>query len=74
MIVVSSTTVNDCAAVPAKVTADVPVKFVPVIVTFVPPAVGPLAGRIDVTAGKSVSEMAPSPPSKPAAPPFVAVE
>ena len=38
VIVVAFTTVNDDAAVPPKLTAVVPAKFVPVIVTVVPVA------------------------------------
>ena len=36
----------DVPAVPPNVTADVPVKLVPVIVTVVPPAVGPEANPV----------------------------
>ncbi len=43
--------VNELAAVPPNLTAVTPVNPVPVIVTLVPPAVGPLAGEIEVTAG-----------------------
>ncbi len=43
--------VNELAAVPPNLTAVTPVNPVPVIVTPVPPAVGPLAGEIEVTAG-----------------------
>ena len=53
------TTVTDVAltfvivvpAVPPNVTEDVPVKFVPVIVTVVDPAVGPLTGDSEVIVG-----------------------
>ena len=44
-------TVYDVAAVPPKVTAVAPVKPVPVIVTEVPPDVGPDAGVIPVKTG-----------------------
>ena len=51
-------TVNDVAefdvivpAVPPKVTDVAPDKFVPVIVTLVPPEVGPDEGETDVMAG-----------------------
>ena len=44
-------TVNDAAAVAPKLTAVAPVKPVPVIVTDVPPAVGPLVGLTLVTVG-----------------------
>ena len=39
------------AATPPMVMPVAPVKFVPVIVTLVPPTVGPLLGVIDVTVG-----------------------
>jgi len=44
-------TVKLAAAVPPNVTAVAPVRFVPVIVTVVPPVVGPLFGLMAVTAG-----------------------
>jgi hypothetical protein len=47
-------TVKLVAAVAPKVTAVVPVKFVPVIVTEVPPVVGPAVGEIEVTVGAPV--------------------
>ena len=52
--VVALTTEIDVAAVPPKVTPLVPVKFVPVIVTDVPPAVGPLEGLIVVIVGAAI--------------------
>ena len=51
VIVVSFTTVRFVAAVVPNSTAVAPVKPVPVIVTGVPPAVGPLVGLRPVTAG-----------------------
>ena len=48
---VALTTVTDVAAVPPNVTVDAPVKFVPVSVTVVPPAVAPLIGLSDVMVG-----------------------
>ena len=51
VIVVSSTTVTPVAAVVPKFTAVAPVKPVPVIVTDVPPAAGPLVGLMPVTVG-----------------------
>jgi hypothetical protein len=39
------------AAVPPKFTAVAPVKFVPVMVTLVPPVAGPLVGETEVTVG-----------------------
>ena len=46
--------VKPVAGVPPKVTALTPVKLVPVIVTAVPPAVGPAAGETDVTVGAGI--------------------
>ena len=51
VIVVMLTTVTDVAAVAPKLTPVAPVRFVPVIVTEVPPAVGPAFGLTDVTVG-----------------------
>ena len=51
MIDVGLFAVNDAAAVAPKVTAVAPVKFVPVIVTLAPPAVGPTFGLMLVTVG-----------------------
>jgi hypothetical protein len=42
------------AAVPPKLTAVALLKFVPVMVTDVPPPVGPEVGEIDVTVGATV--------------------
>ena len=44
-------TVTPVAAVPPKLTVAPETKFVPVTVTAVPPATGPLAGVTDVTLG-----------------------
>ena len=54
MIWVALLTVKPVAALAPKVTAVVPEKFVPVIVTFVPPVDGPLVGEIDVTEGAPI--------------------
>ena len=51
VICVAFTTVTFVAAVPSKLTAVAPVKPVPVIVTVVPPVVGPLDGLRLVTVG-----------------------
>ena len=51
VIVVSLATVTSVAAVVPKSTPVAPVKPVPVIVTEVPPAAGPLVGLRPVTAG-----------------------
>ena len=51
--VLASTTVTEVAAVPPKVTAEVPVKFTPVIVMGVPPPMEPLTGLTVVNAGQS---------------------
>ena len=54
VIWVALLTVKAAAALAPKVTAVVPEKFVPVIVTFVPPVDGPLVGEIDVTEGAPI--------------------
>jgi hypothetical protein len=54
VIDVAELTVNERAAVLPKLTAVAPVKFVPVIVTEVPPAVLPVVGLSPVTAGTGV--------------------
>src|SRR4029079_14214512 len=51
VIDVALATVTFVAAVPPTVTVAPVAKFVPVIVTFVPPAVDPLVGEIPVTVG-----------------------
>ncbi len=48
VIVVLSTMLSDVAAIPPNVTAVAPVKFVPVIVTLVPPILGPDNGEMSV--------------------------
>ena len=48
---VALTFVIEVPAVPPNVTAEVPVKFVPVIVTVVEPAVGPLDGDTELIVG-----------------------
>ena len=53
VIWVAELTVNPLAAVAPKVTAVAPVKFVPVIVTVVPPAVGPAVAVMLVTVGSA---------------------
>ena len=54
VIWVAELTVKLAAAVAPNVTAVAPVKFVPVIVTVVPPAIGPEVGEIDVTVGAAI--------------------
>ena len=51
VILVALTTITPVAAVPPMVTVAPVTKAVPVIVTPVPPAVGPLPGEIEVTDG-----------------------
>ncbi len=51
MICVALLTVKPVAAVAPKVTAVAPPRLVPVRVTVVPPACGPLVGEMDVTVG-----------------------
>ncbi len=48
---VAETTVKEVAAAVPKLTAVAPVRLVPVTVTLVPPAVGPLVGLTAVTVG-----------------------
>jgi hypothetical protein len=54
VIEVAELTVKPVAAVAPKFTAVAPVKLVPVIVTVVPPAVGPTVGEIEVTVGDGI--------------------
>jgi hypothetical protein len=69
VISVSETTVNEAAAVVPKWTDVAPVKVVQVIVTGVPPAVGPDVGEIALTVGSaanlkwSAGEVAEVPPA-----------
>ncbi|MEY9227938.1 hypothetical protein ABIF78_000261 [Bradyrhizobium japonicum] len=54
VIEVAELNVKPAAAVPPNDTAVTPVKFVPVIVTTVPPACGPAVGEIEVTVGEGI--------------------
>jgi hypothetical protein len=54
VIVDAETTVKPVAAVAPKVTAVVVENPVPVIVTVVPPAPGPVVGEIEVTVGAAM--------------------
>jgi hypothetical protein len=51
VICVDELTVNEVAAVVPNLTAVAPVKFVPVIVTEVPPADGPAVGLTELILG-----------------------
>ena len=51
VMVVELVTVKDFTGVPPKLTAVAPVKFVPVIVIFTPPAAEPTLGDTDDTVG-----------------------
>ena len=51
VIWVAELTVKPVAAVAPKVTAVAPEKLVPVMITLVPPVVGPDVGEIEVTVG-----------------------
>ena len=51
VIVVLFTMLRDVAAIPSNVTRVAPVKFLPVIVTFVPPAMPPDDGEILLITG-----------------------
>jgi hypothetical protein len=52
---VADVTWTPVAVVEPKVTAVVPVRWVPVMVTLVPPVVGPEVGVTDVTVGAGVT-------------------
>jgi hypothetical protein len=54
VIVVALTTVTPVADDPPNTTAVAPVKLVPVMVTAVPPATGPVVGEIEVTVGAAM--------------------
>ena len=54
VICVAELTVKPVAAAVPNSTAVAPVRFVPVMVTLVPPAVGPAVGLTAVTAGAAV--------------------
>src|SRR5580704_11730414 len=58
VIVVAFTTTTPVAAVEPKSTAVAPVNPVPVIVTVVPPADGPLSGLTPVTVGAAATTVA----------------
>ena len=51
MIWVALLTVKDVAGVLPNLTMVAPVKLLPVIITLVPPVVGPVFGAIDVSVG-----------------------
>ena len=51
---VGDTTVNEVASDAPNLTAVAPVRPVPLIVTVVPPATGPVFGEIEVMAGKAM--------------------
>ena len=54
MIVVLFTTLRDVAAIPSNVTDVAPVKFVPVIVTLVPPSVLPDGSEMLLITGGAI--------------------
>ena len=58
MIWVAELTVKLVALVVPNLTAVAPVRLAPVMVTWVPPAAGPLAGEIPVTVGAAGGEVA----------------
>jgi hypothetical protein len=70
-MVLSESTVNEAAGVEPKLTAVVPVKFAPVIVTVVPPDGGPEDGLTEDTAGSGWTS-ALNPSSLPALDPLAA--
>lgn len=51
VICVPELTVKDAAGVPPNNTVMAPVRFVPVMVTVLPPASGPILGLTDAAAG-----------------------
>jgi hypothetical protein len=55
VISVSETTVKEAAAIAPNWTEFAPVKLVPVIVTGVPPALGPAEGETAVTVGRAMN-------------------
>lgn len=67
VIEVALTFVIEVPAVPPKVTAEVSFKLVPVIVTVVPPATGPLDGDTDEMVGASTNVKAESADTEPPA-------
>ena len=73
VIVVLLRTVTLVAAVEPKLTPVAPVKFVPVIVTWLPPAAGPEVGETAVTLGPFTNTHVPPMPSPFAGPPSTAV-
>ena len=54
VIVVALVTLNEDAGLPPMVTAVAPVRLVPVIVTEVPPIIGPAVGEIPVIVGGAI--------------------
>jgi hypothetical protein len=62
VIEVAEFTVKVVAGVDPKLTAEAPVRLVPVMVTGVPPAVDPELGLTEVTAGVEVPPPPPPPP------------
>ena len=56
MIEVAELTVTPVAALPPKATVSSAAKFVPVMVTVVPPATGPEAGVTALTVGAAGAE------------------
>ena len=63
VIKVSLTTDTPVADVPSKITAVAPIRFVPVMVTPVPPAVEPDVGEILITIGAGVVFVTVNPPT-----------
>ena len=53
MIVVALVTLNEDAGLPPMVTEVAPVKLVPVMVSEVPPTIGPAVGEIPVIVGNA---------------------
>jgi hypothetical protein len=70
VIEVGLSIVNEAVFGPNSTTV-APVKSVPVMVTEVPPVVGPDAGAIEVTVGTALTVSSAALPSVPAAPPVL---
>lgn len=62
-IVVALSTVKLVAPAPPKLMASIPVRFFPLIVTWMPPRIGPVAGLIPVKTGSAGTVAGPADPA-----------
>lgn len=69
MTTAAEVTPKDVAGSPPKLTAVTPARSLPVIVTLVPPAIGPLDGATAATTGPGVELGGPPPVPPPPDPP-----